>query len=65
MAAWPWGCLVAGLHPMIDAKTGVPALSPVTPYDIAEWLIERGWTLGEDAIRFFPFDGGRPYIISF
>ena len=33
--------------------------------EVAEWLLNRGWKFARDAIRFFPFDGGRPYIISF
>ena len=33
--------------------------------EVAEWLLNRGWKLAGNAIRFFPFDGGRPYIISF
>ena len=32
--------------------------------EVAEWLMKHGWNLSENAIRFFPFDGGRPYIIS-
>ena len=32
--------------------------------EVAEWLIQRGWILDEYAVRFFPFDGSRPYIIS-
>jgi hypothetical protein len=31
--------------------------------DVAEWLMQHGWRIAENAIRFFPFDGGRPYII--
>lgn len=33
--------------------------------EVAERLLKSGWSLATDAIRFFPFDGGRPYIISF
>ena len=32
---------------------------------VADWLASRGWNLDTDALRFFPFDGSRPYIIRF
>ncbi len=31
--------------------------------DVAEWLMQHGWRIAENASRFFPFDGGRPFII--
>jgi hypothetical protein len=31
--------------------------------DVAEWLVQHGWRIADNAIRFFPFDGSRPYII--
>lgn len=31
---------------------------------IADWLRKQGWHIARDSVRFFPFDGGTPYIVQ-
>lgn len=31
---------------------------------IADWLRQQGWHIARDSVRFFPFDGGTPYIVQ-